>query len=194
MCMSPDIPEHVILRQPPEAQAIIRALMARVTELKSEVIRLKAEVAALKLELGRQHRSPQNSSLPPSTQYPHARPALPQRTSKKKRGGQPGHTTHERALIPAEECHEVVTLKPAQCRRCGDESPTKQANANAWLWTFVAATLTVFALRSSRAATTITDLLGESFAGVTNGHRTRFWRYRVLSRRTMQLKAACVAR
>jgi transposase len=129
--MSPDIPEHVILRQPPEAQAIIRALMAQVTELKSEVIRLKAEVAALKLELGRQNRSPQNSSLPPSTQHPHARPASPRRKSKKKRGGQPGHTRHERALIPAEECHEVVTLKPEQCRRCGtsltghDESPLR---------------------------------------------------------------------
>jgi hypothetical protein len=54
--MSPDIPEHVILRQTPEAQAIIRALMAQVTELKGQVIRLKAEVAALKLELGKQNR------------------------------------------------------------------------------------------------------------------------------------------
>jgi transposase len=297
--MSPDIPEHVILRQPPEAQAVIRALMAQVTELKSEVIRLKAEVAALKLELGRQNRSPQNSSLPPSTQHPHARPASPRRKSKKKRGGQPGHTRHERALIPAEECHEVVTLKPEQCRRCGtsltghdesplrhqvwelpeikpivteyqrhrlscpccrettcaplppgvptgmsgprliafvallmacfrqskrrtalfvesilkipccpsltvkhqnlataalrpaydelaaalssqpslngDESPTKQANAKAWLWTFVAATFTVFALRGSRAATTITELLGESFAGVMNCDRAKMY-------------------
>jgi hypothetical protein len=70
-----DIPEDVISRQSPEAQAIIRALMDQVAELKSQVIELQAEVAALKLELGKANQAPQNSSLPPSTQHPHARPA-----------------------------------------------------------------------------------------------------------------------
>lgn len=71
--MSLDIPEDVITRQPPEAQAIIRALMAQAAELKSQVIGLQAEVAALRLESGKYNRTPQNSSLPPTTQHPHSR-------------------------------------------------------------------------------------------------------------------------
>ena len=64
-------------------------------------------------------KTPQNSSLPPSTQHPHARPQPPKRKSKKKRGGQPGHEKHERPLIPTDECDDVQPLKPTECRRCG---------------------------------------------------------------------------
>lgn len=96
------ITEALIARQPPEAQAIIRLLLARIVELESRL-----------------NQSPQNSSLPPSSQHPHARPAPAKPKSKKRPGGQPGHPKHERALIPAEQCQEVVTLKPAVCRKCG---------------------------------------------------------------------------
>src|SRR3990172_7518632 len=71
------------------------------------------EIAGLKARLG---LNPQNSSLPPSTQHPHARPQPPKRKSKKKRGGQPGHEKHQRPLIPTEECDDVQPLKPAECR------------------------------------------------------------------------------
>ncbi len=64
-------------------------------------------------------KTPQNSSLPPSTQHPHARPQPPRRKSKRKRGGQPGHEKHERPLIPSEDCNRVEPLKPTECRRCG---------------------------------------------------------------------------
>ncbi len=72
-------------------------------------------------QLRRQARGkpPQNSSLPPSTQHPHARPQPPRRNSKRKRGGQPGHEKHERPLIPADACTHVEICKPEQCRRCG---------------------------------------------------------------------------
>ena len=63
--------------------------------------------------------NPQNSSLPPSTQHPHARPRPPKRRSKKRRGGQPGHVKQERPLIPTEECDDVEPLRPTECRRCG---------------------------------------------------------------------------
>ena len=62
---------------------------------------------------------------------------IPQPTSKKKRGGQPGHPKAERALIPSEECHEVITLLPTECRGCGetligiDAEPWRQARAAA---------------------------------------------------------------
>jgi transposase len=256
-------------------------------------------VAALKAELAQRNKTPQNSSLPPSTQHPHAKPVNPKSKSKKKRGGQPGHAKHERPLIPTDECDEVIPLKPTECRRCGtklagkdrepirhqvwelpeikpivteyqrhrlscpgcggttcaalpdgvptgqsgpkliafvtllmacfrqskrrtslfvtsvlnipccpaltvkhqaiatealrpayaelvaalpaqpqlngDESPTKEGPVKSWLWTFVAPAFTVFALRGSRAATTIRELLGETFAGVMSCDRAKMY-------------------
>jgi transposase len=107
--MKAAVTEEIIARQPPEAQAIIRALLAEIAELKARIDELERQAKG---------KTPQNSSLPPSTQHPHARPQPPRRKSKKKRGGQPGHEKHERALIPTGECDEVHTLKPAECRRC----------------------------------------------------------------------------
>jgi transposase len=100
--MSLEITEELIVRQPPEAQAIIRALLAKLAELESRL-----------------NKTPQNSSLPPSTQHPHAKPPVKKAKSKRKRGGQPGHEKHDRALIPADKCDEVHPLKPTNCRRCG---------------------------------------------------------------------------
>ena len=108
--MSPGITEKIIARQPPEAQAIIRALLADNAELKARIEALERQVKG---------KTPQNSSLPPSTQHPHNRPQPPKRKSKKKRGGQPGHEKHERPLIPTNECDDVQRLKPTECRRCG---------------------------------------------------------------------------
>jgi len=287
--MSLEITEGLIARQSPEAQVIIRLLLARVAELDRRVAELEARL----------NQTPQNSSLPPSGQHPHAKPPAAKPKSKNKPGGQPGHPRHERALIPVEDCTAVVTLKPQHCRRCGttlagrdpeplrhqvwelpeinplvtefqqhrlicrrcgdatcaqlppgvptgqsgprliaftatlmalfrqskrrtalfvssvlsipcspaltvkhqnmatqalrpaydelaqalpkqphlngDESPTKEGTAKAWLWTFVAQTFTVFALRGSRAATAITDLLGEAFSGVMSCDRAKMY-------------------
>ena len=60
--MSLTITEEIIARQPPEAQAIIRLLLAKIAELESRIERLEG---------GR--KTPKNSSLPPSSQHPHAR-------------------------------------------------------------------------------------------------------------------------
>jgi len=108
--MLPGITEEIIARQPPEAQAIIRALLAEIAELKARVEELERQVKG---------KTPQNSSLPPSSQHPHARPQPPRRKSKKKRGGQPGHEKHERPLIPSDQCDDVLPLRPTECRRCG---------------------------------------------------------------------------
>jgi transposase len=110
--MAPVITEEIIARQPPEAQAIIRLLLAEIAVLKARIEELERQVKG---------KTPQNSSLPPSTQHPHARPQPPKRKSKKKRGGQPGHEKHERSLIPTEECDDVQTLKPTECRRCSEK-------------------------------------------------------------------------
>ncbi|MGH7487783.1 MAG: IS66 family transposase, partial [bacterium] len=83
-----------------------------------EVVELKAKVAELEARLG---RTPQNSSLPPSSQHPHAKPPARKPKSKKRRGGQPGHAKHERPLLPSGDCDEIQILKPTECRRCGEK-------------------------------------------------------------------------
>ena len=111
------ITEEIIARQPPEAQAIIRLLLARIAELEAQVGELTARMEALERQA--KGKTPENSSLPPSTQHPHNRPQRPRHKSKKKRGGQLGHEKHERPLIPTDECDDVHPLRPTGCRRCG---------------------------------------------------------------------------
>ena len=252
------------------------------------------------LESRIQKLTPQNSSLPPSTQHPHAKPERGKRDGKrKKRGGQKGHQKHQRELIPAEQCDEVISLQPDACRRCGtlltgidaapirhqvwelpeikpivteyqqhrltcpccgittcaslpagvpnsqsgprlvaftgllmghfrqskrraslflqdllkmpccpsltvkmqnqvaaaiqipyeqlkgelgsqdqlfmDESPTKQANQKAWLWTAVAPLFAVFAIFASRKGDALPKLLGDSFTGIINCDRAKMY-------------------
>ena len=288
------VTEDLLARQPPEAQAIIRMLLARIAEQDRRIAALEAELAASK-------KTPRNSSLPPSSEHPHAKQPREQvdKGPRKKRGGQPGHPKHERALIPTEQCQAVIPLKPESCRRCGqalvgtdaeplrhqvwdipeikplvteyqlhrltcrccqestcaqlpagvpasqggarlvalvvllmgcfrqskrrvalfldsvlnqpcspawvvklqqqataaltpayeelvhqlpsedvlaiDESPTKEGKAKAWLWTFVAATYTVFALRTTRAATVLQELLTDVFTGVVHCDRAKMY-------------------
>jgi transposase len=282
--MSLKISEEVIGRQPAEAQAIIRLLLAEIENLRGEIERVK--------------KTSRNSSLPPSSEHPHAKP-LPQRPkSKNKRGGQPGHGRHERALVPTEDCDQVIGCKPDHCRRCGralrgrdpaplrhqvwelpeikplvteyqrhrllcgcgtttcgelppgvstgqagprlvaltallmgcfrqskrrvalfleqilnqpcshgwvvklqnqataalrpayeelaarlpaekvlwlDETPTKEGLKKSWLWTYVAPAFTVFAVRPSREASGVSDMLGPSFGGVVHCDRARMY-------------------
>ena len=59
-----------------------------------------------------------------------------------------------------------------------DESPTKEGKAKAWVWTFVAATFTFFACRTSRAADVLQELLGAAFTGVVHCDRARmYWSF-----------------
>jgi transposase len=285
--MSPELWNQI----PPAAQAIF-------LQMAETIARLERKVAELEARL---NKTPWNSSLPPSTEHPHAKPAPKKPQSEKKPGGQPGHAKSERALIPVEQCTQVVPLLPSTCRRCGerlsgsdptplrhqvweipeikplvteyqlhrltcpgcatstcgrlpagvpqsqagprlvalvallmgcfkqskrrvalfleqvlnqpcspgwiiklqnqataatrpgyaelaeqlpsegvlgiDESPTKEARQKSWLWTFVARTYTVFALRTTRAATVLQELLGGAFGGVVNCDRAKmYWK------------------
>jgi transposase len=282
--MELEITEDLIARQTPEAQAIIRMLLAKIQSLEERL-----------------DKSSRNSSIPPSTEHPHAKPPRSKPPSKRRRGGQPGHRKQERPLLPTEQCHGKIALKPAACRRCGaqllgedarplrhqvwelpeikpqvieyqrhrltcaccgtttcadlppgvptgqsgprlvafagllmaffrqskrrtalfletllnqpccpaltikmqtqvtaalrpayeelvqqlpiqpalgiDESPTKEGATKSWLWTFVAGLFTVFAVRGTRAATVLTELLTDDFAGVVMCDRAKmYWR------------------
>jgi transposase len=105
------IPPELDAEMTPPVRAFTQSLLARVAQLEAELEELRRQVKG---------KTPQNSSLPPSTQHPHAKPKSRKRKSKKKRGGQPGHKKHERPLIPTDECNDVQRLKPTECRRCGE--------------------------------------------------------------------------
>ena len=284
---------------PPELAAqMTPAVRAFVLALSAEIDQLRAEVRDLKRQLADRHSTPQNSSLPPSTQHPHAKPTPIRPRSRKKRGGQPGHAKHARPLLPTDDCDRVIPLAPTTCRRCHgslagtdpaplrhqlwelpeiqpvvteyqrhrltcrcwattcadlpagvpvgqsgprlvaltgllmacfrqskrrtalflesllgqpccpalavkmqhqmtaalrpaydalvvqvptqlhlgiDESPTKQAASKAWLWTCVAKWFTVFAIRPTREATLLDDLLTDRFAGVVVCDRAKMY-------------------
>src|SRR2546426_6132679 len=101
------LPRDIWERTPPEAQAYIGALEARVAAL-------VAMVQAFQEQLDQTSR---NSSRPPAGAPPQrGRPHRPR--SKRRRGGQPGHPGHTRPLLPVEEVDEVVVIKPAQCAHC----------------------------------------------------------------------------
>ena len=282
---------------PPEIDAeMTPAVRVFVASLIDRVEKLEARLAL----------SPQNSSLPPSSQHPHAKPPREKKKGpKRKRGGQPGHRRHQRELIPTEDCSRVEPLKPDVCRRCAakltgddpeplrhqvwelpeikpivteyqlhrlpcaccgettcaqlpegvpcgqsgprliafsgllmayfrqskrrtamflqdllgqpccpslavkmenqvaaalespyeelrealadqpqvhmDESPTKEADQKAWLWTAVAPLFAVFGIFPSRKATAIGHLLGETYAGIVNCDRAKmYWRIKHL--------------
>src|SRR3989454_953861 len=106
-------------RTPPEAQAYIEALEARVAAL-------VAMVQALQEQL---HQTSRNSSRPPSSDPPQLqRPSRPR--GQRRRGGQPGHPGHTRTLLPVEEVDEVVVLKPAQCTHC--QAPLSGDDPTPW--------------------------------------------------------------
>ena len=287
------IPPELLAEMTPAVRVFVESLLIRMAHMQAEIDDLKTQVKRL---------TPQNSSVPPSTQHPHARPVpKPKPKSKKKRGGQKGHRRVVRELVPVERCEEVIPLHPENCRRCGevlagsdpepirhqvwelpkiepiiteyqqhrltcpgcgtstcaalpsgvptgqfgakllaftgllmghfrqskrraalflsdllnmpccpaatvkmqnrvsqaleqpyenlksllanekqlcmDESPTKQANRKAWLWTAVASTFAVFAIFASRAATALPKLLGDQFKGIINCDRAKmYWR------------------
>jgi transposase len=285
MAETSQISPELAAEMTPAVRAFVDALLKRIDDLQSELNSLR--------------KTPQNSSLPPSSQHPHARPAPVKKNSQRNRGGQPGHQKHERSLIPSAACQEVITLKPTTCRRCGtalsgkdadplrhqvwelpeikplvteyqqhrlkcpccsetscaplpagvpsgqsgprlvafvatlmahfrqskrraalfvssilnipccaslmvkhqniataalrlpyeelaralpkqsqlhgDESPSTEITTKSWLWTFVARSFTVFALRATRAAAVLTELLGEQFRGVITCDRAKMY-------------------
>jgi transposase len=83
------------------------------------------------------------------------------------------------ALRPSYE--ELAAQLPTQEQLSIDESPTKEENGKAWLWTFVAQMFTVFAMRLTRKALVLDDLLGERFCGVVTCDRAKmYWQMKRL--------------
>lgn len=102
MIRPPSIPADLWDALPPNLRPAIAIVVAG----------LESRIADLEARL---NQTSANSSRPPSSDPPHAKPAPPRTPSGLKRGGQPGHPKHERALLPPDV---IVPLKPRQCRRC----------------------------------------------------------------------------
>jgi transposase len=104
MSPHPSIPESLWNTVPPDAQAAILAVLAS----------LEKRIADLEAQL---NQNSTNSSKPPSSDPPAVkvkrRPPAP--PSGRKRGGQPGHKRHTRALVPPEQLRETFDIKPAHC-------------------------------------------------------------------------------
>ena len=111
----PVTPEQ-IAALPPEFRTLLQAVIEHYEKC---IAGLEAELAVVRAQLEATKKTPRNSSLPPSTEHPHARPSPKKDKSPRKPGGQPGHPKHERALIPADQCQDVISLIPESCRRCG---------------------------------------------------------------------------
>src|SRR5215213_8677774 len=94
----PALPPEVFDALPPAVQAYIRYLEGR--------------LADLEVRLG---QNSTNSSKPPSSDPPHAKPAPPKVSSGKRKGGQPGHPKRSRPDLPPDT---VIELRPDTCDRC----------------------------------------------------------------------------
>lgn len=279
----------------PAVRAFVEVLFCRIDELTDRVSRLEQELKQHK----RYRHPPKSADAPSDTSGSEPAKESPPDQPKRRRGGQPGHPKADRALIPAEECSEVVVCKPAVCRDCGtrlmgndpdplrhqvteippivpvvveyqrhrlscpccgtstcgelpegvptgmtgprlvamvgllmvlfrqskrrvslcceklfgvsmspglvvklqnivtvstqpaykhlvrqlprqkavnvDETPTRERNGNAWIWTVVTGRFTVFAVRLTKAACVIRKLLGDSYAGVVTSDRAKMY-------------------
>lgn len=103
---TPPLPDDLRATIPPDAQAAILALVQA----------LGPRIAALEARIT---QNPSNSSKPPSAEPLHVKRQPPRPTSKKRRGGQPGHERRTRELAPAEPLTGSVEIKPSSCSGCG---------------------------------------------------------------------------
>src|SRR4051794_31467236 len=94
----PSLPAEVFDALPPAVQAYIRYLEGRLADLEARLGQTSA-----------------NSSKPPSSDPPHAKPAPSRTPSGRRKGGQPGHPKRTRPDLPPDT---VVELHPGTCDRC----------------------------------------------------------------------------
>ena len=107
------IPPELEDQMTPAVKAFVLSLLERIDQLTEQVNQLTEQLNQL---------TPRNSSVPPSSEHPHAKPKPKKRPGKnRKQGGQKGHKRHQRELVPTEDCTTVTLCHPGGCRRCGGE-------------------------------------------------------------------------
>jgi transposase len=97
---------------------------ARIAVLETRVAALEAQVRDLLDRLG---QNASNSSISPSANPPQAPPPVRKTPTGRQPGGQPGHTAHLRARLPADRLTEpTVHYWPDLCEACQDDLPQAQ--------------------------------------------------------------------
>jgi transposase len=91
-----------------------------IATLQEQVAALQQENAELRARLG---QNSSNSSRPPSSDLPGAKPVANRPPSGRRAGGQPGHPGHQRRLLPVDAVDRVIPLVPTVCRQCGELLP-----------------------------------------------------------------------
>ena len=72
----------------------------------------------------------------------------------------------QRASNSLASCYdELIAAVPHEPVVHLDETPAREENRRSWLWVAGAALFTVFVIRGSRAASVVSELLGDAFAG-----------------------------
>jgi transposase len=104
----------LVYGNPEAAVDLILKLVATVEALTARVEELERKIALLT-------RDSSNSSKPPSSDGPAAKPKArpPMKSKKRNPGGQPGHKGANRDLIPADKVNEVIPVFPETCDCCG---------------------------------------------------------------------------
>ena len=101
-----------------EAIAIAHSAPEVIVEV---LLQLSARIEELERKIALLRRDSSNSSKPPSSDGPTAKPkARPAKKSRKRKaGGQPGHKGKKRDLVPVDEVDIIEEILPAVCPRCG---------------------------------------------------------------------------
>lgn len=93
-----------------------RSVQEAFVQLVARVEKLKAIVRDLLDRLG---TNSSNSSKPPSSDPPWAKPGRRKNhPSGRRRGGQPGHPPHQRQVLPPEAVTETYDYRPTVCSHC----------------------------------------------------------------------------
>ena len=104
----------------PELIAIILRFEQRLNALEAEVATLRKRNAELEAEVARLRKNSSNSSKPPSSDIVKPpKPPAPPGQGKRRIGGQPGHTRHEREAFTPEQVDRTRVYELDRCPDCG---------------------------------------------------------------------------
>src|SRR3954471_5210762 len=99
-----------------------RGLQAQLEEQRVQLEALQATVSRLQEQLAAARKNSSPSSKPPSSDIVKPPPPPPPPgQDKRKRGGQPGHPRHERALFPPEQVDQFFVHSLSGCPCCGGQ-------------------------------------------------------------------------
>lgn len=108
---------------------ILLRMSETIDELRVQVAELERKIALLTTDSS-------NSSKPPSSDGPAAKPKArpPMKSKKRKPGGQPGHKGSNRDLVPTEKVDVVIPVFPEACDRCGATLPSDPERPSGKYW------------------------------------------------------------